>query len=293
MSDHELIERGMKAGDSPIFRENKIWARFADEKADVAAILMKIIRRLGKATPVDQPLRALSIGCSDEPQFRILEAAFRGGLYLLDIDEKALDVMRERIDRQMIRGVVPVRGDYTQDFADEESTGQTLAVKLGGTPFDLITLHHSLYYCEMSQWQPLVECLARLVLSQVGAIHIVMMSATEQQEGTTTWLYNHFAEKFFDHRNDQNLLQLRDRLQDSAALAGTEISCETRKVQFFIDDFEKYMAVVWMIMLYPDVHKYDFDQKMEITNYVFDNLWRPQRPLVQMQDSLIISRGLA
>ena len=160
---------------------------------------------------------------SDEPQFRILEAAFKGGLYLFDIDETALAVVDRRIKRQMIKGVTTVVGDYGTEFGRPENAKRTLDNRLGGDPFDLITLHHALYYSDMAAWGPVIENLYQDVLASRGAIHMALMSAMPRG-GTTTWLYNHFAEKFFNHRNNQNLLAFREDLAESPALG----RCSTR-----------------------------------------------------------------
>ena len=74
---------------------------------DIAGALARVLRTLNKALPLDEPLRALSIGSSNEPQFRILESAFRAGLYLLDIEDAALAVVEERIQRQSTHQVRP------------------------------------------------------------------------------------------------------------------------------------------------------------------------------------------
>ncbi len=117
------------------------------------------------------------------------------------------------------------------------------------------------------------------------------MSATPR-EGTTTWLYDHFAEKFFGHRNDQDLLALKDELAKSPAPAGARLVSRTSEVRVFVDDFEKYMAVVWMIMLYPDVHDCSLEQRREITSFVIETFWRDKKPLVQVQDYLAIYKGV-
>jgi len=64
----------------------------------------------------------------------------------------------------------------------------------------------------------------------------------------------------------------------------------THMVKFYVDDFKKYMAVIWMLLLYPNVHDYSYDQKKEITEYIYENFYKPQKPLIQMQDHLIISK---
>jgi hypothetical protein len=58
-------------------------------------------------------MRALSVGSSSEPQFRLLEANFRVGLYLLDIERAALAVIRERMRRQVVTPVFPMRSSST------------------------------------------------------------------------------------------------------------------------------------------------------------------------------------
>lgn len=172
--DDALIEQGLRAAESPLYEQNHIWARHTDEKADLAAMLMVIIRAFGRAVPLDRRLKALSIASSNEPQFRILESAFKGGLCLLDIDQEALDLVNGRVRDQLVEDVTTAQGDYVKDFANAETARETLAGKLGGQPFDLICLHHALYYCDMSAWRPIVEALLQEVLAPVGAMHIVI-----------------------------------------------------------------------------------------------------------------------
>ena len=71
-----------------------------------------------------------------------------------------------------------------------------------------------------------------------------------------------------------------------------QILSRASKVRFFVDDFEKFMAVVWMILLYPDVHNYSLKQKQEITEYIYDRFWLKKRPLYQIQHHLVIYRGI-
>ncbi|MEM7122310.1 MAG: class I SAM-dependent methyltransferase [Pseudomonadota bacterium] len=289
--ERELIDRGIAAADSTTYQQNKIWSRHTNEKADVADSLSKVIRSINKTVPLSLPLRALALGCSDEPQFRILEAAFKGGLYLFDIDETALAVVDRRIKRQLIEGVTTVVGDYATSFATPRDAKRTLDKRLGGERFDLITLHHSLYYSDKSTWAPLMENLYKGLLAPKGALHLALMSSTPRP-GTTTWLYNHFADRFFGHRNDQDLLAFRDVLAESPALSDAQLASRTSEVQFFVDDFEQYMAVVWMIMLYPHVHNYSLDQRREITTFVLENFWWSKRPLVQVQDYLAVYKDV-
>ncbi|MEM8588661.1 MAG: class I SAM-dependent methyltransferase [Pseudomonadota bacterium] len=287
-----LIEQGLSAASSPVFSANRIWARHSNEKADVARTLARVIRTLSKHAPLSRPLRALSIGCGNEPQFRLLQATFEGGIWLYDLDQGALDAVSERVGRQMIEGVETVQGDYAADFSDREAAEAVLRAKLGGRPFDLITLHHSLYYSPPSQWRPIVETLYRTMLAPTGAIHIALMSPAAHGEGSNNWLYNHFAEKYFGHVNDQDLGALKAQLGDDSHFTDAQILSKTSEVRFFVDDFAAYMAPVWMVLLYPSVHPFTVDQRRQITRYVLETLWLRNRPLTEVIDHLVIYRGL-
>ncbi len=292
-----LIDIGIKTAGSPIFLANKIWARHSDEKADVAETLANIIRTLSKEASLLKPLRVLSIGSGDEPQFRLLQASFRGGVYLYDIDRAALDAADERIARQKVKGVTTVEGDYTQDFLDLDRAADILRDRLGGQRFDLITLHHSLYYSDAQTWTALIDTLASVMLAPFGAIHAALMSASTDKPFTTTALYDHFAGAYFGQANNQDLLALKSQLQTvarqpEACLSHAQILSKTSEVSFFVDDFASLMSVVWMIMLCPSVHDYSDGQKREITRYVLENFWLPKRRLVQVTDHLVIYQGL-
>ena len=50
------------------------------------------------------------------------------------------------------------------------------------------------------------------------------------------------------------------------------------------------MEVIWMILLYPNVHNYTYDQREEITEYIYSSLYKSGKPLIQLQDHLIVSR---
>ena len=52
------------------------------------------------------------------------------------------------------------------------------------------------------------------------------------------------------------------------------------------------MAVVWMILLYPNVHPYTLKQRQEITGFVYERLWKKKEPLVQAQDHLVVYKGI-
>ncbi|MFH1995591.1 MAG: class I SAM-dependent methyltransferase [Candidatus Omnitrophota bacterium] len=290
--DSKLIERGIEIGESKIFHEDKVWSRYSNDKVDIGEGLAKVIRTLMKALPIDKEMKALSIGSSDEPQFRILETAFRGGLYLIDLEQEALAVVKERIRRQYTDHVTTIRSDYTKIFLNPKKTRMFLKMKMGGVRANLVTLHHSLYYCEAVIWKLILDSIYKEALAKQGAIHAVLMASESGDTGSTTWLYNHFVGKFFGCINDQNLLTFKKELKKDPLYRGAQILSRTNKVSFFVDDFEKFMAVIWMILLYPDVHQYILKQREQITEFIYKKFWIKKRPLVQDQDHLVIYRGI-
>jgi hypothetical protein len=288
LSDQHLIELGVRISDSRIDQQNEIWIEHSNDKFDVAASLAIVMRELLRDAPADRQLDAISIGSSEEPQLRVLEAFCRDRLYLYDIDPEALAALDEEIERLMLLGVYTVQGDYNEDFRDPDTAKGVLGSKLGGDPFDLITMHHSLYYSSTATWPDLIASLYGEVLAPGGAMHLALMSASSEEEGSTTWLYNRFTRKYFGNGTDQDLLRLGGQLRERPGFEKARISTSTHQVQFWIDDFEKFMAVIWMIMLYPHGHDYSLEQRREITAFVVEKFWRPKRRLVQVQDYLSI-----
>ncbi len=288
-----LIEKGMKAGDTDMYDEDLIWSRNSKDKIDIGEVLMRVIRTMNKALPLSRKLRVLSIGSGSEPQFLILESAFQGGMYLLDIDSVPLSIVRDRVQRQWIEHVTTIRADYNNILVRPEKAEQFLKDKLDGRKLDLITLHHSLYYCEESVWKEFFASLYLKILARRGAIHAVMMASNSEDRYSTTWLYNHFAGKFFNCRNDQDLNSFGRELENNRIFCKAKFIRQTHSVDFFVNDFEKFMAVIWMILLYPNVHKYTPEQKKEITEHIYDNFWIKKKPLVQTQDHLVIERNLS
>ena len=254
-------------------QQDKIWSRFSRDKADIGETLARVLRTLSKALPLGRPLRALSVGSSTEPQFRILEASFHGGLYLLDIERSALEVIRERIRRQSLTHVFALRQDYTKVFLDRDATRRFLRRELGGRRLNLIAFEHSLYYCPADQWRAVLLNVFDILLSKVGAIHCVLMSSSA-------------------HRNDQDLSAFSGRLRRDRRFGRAEIFSKTDRVRFLVDDFRELMSVVWMILLYPNVHRYTPGQRREITQHVYRSLFAKRKPLLQNQDHLVIYRGL-
>ncbi|MEM9222120.1 MAG: class I SAM-dependent methyltransferase [Pseudomonadota bacterium] len=288
MNHKNLIDIGLEAAETPLRRQVKLWARHSNEKADVASELMTAVRHLIRQNPPERAFRSLSIGSSDEPQFRLLQAISGGGIWLFDADREALEFVRERVRRQMLSGVHLANGDLTIDFSSPESAQDVRATKLGDAPFDLILLHHVLYYCDSAIWPDIIEILFQEILRGPGAIHVALMSASSCEPYTTTWLYNHFAKKFYGHHNNQDLLVLGEVLSSRQAFAKAVISQRTVPSSFWCDDFSIFMAVVWMIMLYPDGHQYSIEQRREIVEFVVSEFWLPKHRLKQNQDYLTI-----
>ena len=201
-------------------------------------------------------------------------------------------MVRERTWRQCTGHVETILGDYNQIFLNSKQAAHFLKGRLDRQKMNLITLHHSLYYCQESNWGALFENLYRQILTSKGAIHAVLMAADGNERYTTSWLYNRFVGNFFGHRNTQNLRRFKKRLQNNRLFNEAQILVKTSRTRFFVDDFEKFMAVVWMILLYPAVHEYDTQQKEEIVTFIYNNFWKRKRPLTQLQDHLVIYRGI-
>jgi hypothetical protein len=214
---------------------------------------------------------------------------------LLDRGEaanRALEIIKERIGRQYTDHVTSILADYNKIFLNDKKTKEFLDRKLKGEKVNLVTLHHSLYYCEEEKWDSIFENLYKDILASKGAIHAVLMSAASRKRNTTTWLYNHFVGKFFGHHNDQDLLRLRKKLKKYRIFKKARILPRTNYIKFFVEDFEKFMAVIWMIMLYPNVHQYTDSQKEEITEFVYKKIWKKKKPLIQPQDHVVVYRGI-
>ncbi len=285
-----MIEKGILAGEIDMYEEDNTWSQNSSDKVDIAEELMCVIRNIFRTISADRLLNALSIGSGSEPQFQILEAAFRGGLYLLDIDSIPLSVIDKRIKNHWIDHVKTIQADYNKVLVHDADAHLFLSRELGGTRQDLITLHHSLYYSSESDWAELFGSLYGTILGEQGAIHAVMMSSDCREPDSTTWLYNHYAGKFFGCRNDQDLASFGKTLHNTTGFEKAEVRIETHRVKFFTDDFEKFMEVIWMILLYPNVHDYTHDQREEITDYIYNNFYKSGKPLIQMQDHLVVTR---
>ena len=290
--DKKIFERGLTVADARMFQEDKIWSRYSNDKVDIGETLAKVIRTLNKAFPLGKEISALSIGSSNEPQFRILETFCRGGLYLLDIEKEAQDIVQERIHRQLTTHVKTILADYDRCFFDCRNCSSLFSKCLRGNKMNLIALHHSMYYCQEGLWHELFTNLYRQVLAPAGAVHAVLMANATKEKYTTSWLYNHFVGKFFGLRNNQDLQKFKKELVNRALYKKAQIFFKKSRVHFFVDDFEQFMAVVWMILLYPDVHHYSLKQREEITEFIYKHYWRKNSALWQIQDHLVIYRGI-
>ncbi|MBU1726434.1 MAG: class I SAM-dependent methyltransferase [Candidatus Omnitrophica bacterium] len=290
--DKKLIERGIKVGDTKIFEQDKVWSRYSNDKVNIGEELAKVIRVLNKALPLTFPITALSIGSSNEPQFRILETACRGGLYLLDIEKDALEIVKERIARQHTNHVFTVLSDFDKMLLNAAQARMFLKNRLHSKKINLITLHHSLYYCNEGKWGLFFNNLYRYISAPVAAFHAVLMAPCSDDPCTTSWIYDHFVGKYFGCKNRQDLFKLKDQLQRETLFKKTQIFFKKNRVYFYVDDFEKFMSVIWMIMLYPNVHQYSLKEREEITEFVYKRLWIKKKPLVQVQDHMVIYKGI-
>jgi hypothetical protein len=297
LTPFKRMELGLRAANRYMYQQDKVWARYSNDKVDVGDTLTTTLRTLSKALPLEAPFTALSIGSSTEPQFRILQSACRGGLYLLDQEETALQQVEERIARQNIRHAGIIRGDYRELLRDNHAVRLFRHRRLQGQYMSLVLLHHSLYYCRREKWNDLLANLYQHLLAPEfdtgisGAIHAVMMSSRSDEPMSAMWLYDHFARRFFVHRNNQDLPQCANELRSDPRLADAQILTKSTRVEFFVDDFELYMAGVWMVLLHPNVHRFSEDQQREVTEWIYENLWSRGRPLIQTQDHLVIYRG--
>ena len=291
-SAREVIRQGVSTSRTLMSQQDKIWSRYSRDKVDIGETLARVLRTLAKALPLDLPLRALSVGSSTEPQFRILEAGFRGGLYLLDIERAALAVINERIRRQSVTHVATLRDNYIDILADRDRTRRFLRDELGGQRLHLIAFEHSLYYCPAADWRRILDNAFRELLAPTGAVHCVLMSSSARNPSTTTWLYNHFAGTFFGHVNDQDLRAFARAAARGRWFGRGQILTKTDRVRFYVDDFRALMSVVWMILLYPNVHRYTREQRETVTRHVYRMLFARKKPLLQDQDHMVIYRGI-
>jgi hypothetical protein len=257
---------------------------------------MGVMRALASSLPEDAPVSGLSLGCSDEPQLRMIAPFCRAGLHLVDIESAALQSLDERIRRQRLRAVRTVRDDFVHALADEPAAERFRAERLADHRVNLVTLHHSLYYAPRERWGSLARAVCNTLMARCvpgargpsSALHAVLMASRSEDETSTSWLYNHFLGRFFGKTNDQDLFSFATELRADPALSLTAVRTTRTRVEFFVDDFERFMGVVWMILLHPGVNRFTPAQQEEVVRFVYDRLYSRSVPLVQEQDHLVI-----
>ncbi len=294
MTDSEekkWIMAGLKSAQTAISYQNSIWSRYSNDKVDIGVEVADVFKNLFRHLPSLSNIRALSIGCGYEPQFRLLQALCDDTLYLLDLDQDALNAIKERIQRQSIKGVFLLYKNF-RIFLDAKQTEDFLNTELDGKPVKAIFLHHLLYYCEMSKWNNLIRNLFNIVLGPKGAIHCVLMACESDNRSTTTWLYNYFAGRFCNHHNNQDILKFSNQLKKDLLFKRANITTKTTQVRFFVDNFEQVMAVIWMILLYPSVHQYSDSQKKKIIQHIYREFFLPKKALIQNQNHMVIYKNL-
>ncbi len=291
-----LLERALRAADLPMVRHDKTWARYSNDKPDIAQQLVGVIRSLSRSFPEEIAFSGLSLGCSDEPQLRLLAPVCRGGLFLVDVEVAALQTLEERIRRQRLRSARTIHTDFVTKLADDQSAERFRMEQLLGRRVNLVTLHHSLYYAPRRAWMPILhaicsELMVRNAPHTAGAssaLHAVLMAPRSNDETSTTWIYNHFVGKYFGHVNDQDLASVALDLRADGTLGLRSVRTQRTRVEFFVDDFEKFMGVVWMILLHPGVHRFSPAQKEEVARHVYDRIYSKGVPLVQEQDHMVV-----
>ena len=252
---------GLRAARTQMYVQDKVWSRYSNDKVDIAHHLAAVIRRLVKSLPLGRPLRALSIGSSNEPQFRILESAFRGGLYLLDIEEAALDVVDERIARQAT--------DHVHPFA--ATTGRCSATRAApiasaarGSAAAACSSSRCTTRCTTATKHPGCRCWA-------GSSRRSSPAAADGADGGDPRRAD--GESVARSPLDDVALQpLRRHVLRRAERPGSAPfrprACAAIRVcrrrgrrgaqprAVAHRDFEAFMGVIWMILLHPTVHRF-------------------------------------
>lgn len=285
-----LIYQGLKAAETSIADQNFVWSRFSGDKPDVGKGLMRALHFIACAKCDHEPVNIISMGCGAEPQLRVLAATNYNHIVLLDNDAEVLTLLKERVKRQFYPNILPVLENY-EAFLDLNYIRAFLKVQLNGQKADVIFLHHSLYYLPMEQWLPLFCNIYNELLAPNGIIHSVLMSRFSDNVHTTSWLCSHYCRRYFNRINNQSLLTLQDNLMVDNCLEGSELSSYTSEIKFWVNDFELFMQVIWMILLYPSVYFYEREQMEEITRDTHAKFFLPQRPLLQSQDHLFIQKS--
>ena len=283
------MRQGLSAAQTGSPEQNLIWSRYSNDKPDIAQGTMRAFHMLAFAHNDSKPINILSIGCGIEPQLRLLNAISHNIITLLDNDPAALANINERISRQFYHNIHTISEDY-EAFLDVKITRNFLKMQLNNQKADAIFFHHSLYYLPMRQWTTLITNIYNELLANNGVIHCVLMSRYSDNQHTTTWLYNNYTRSFFNHTNEQSLLAFKEMLIQGNCLKNAELNNHTSEIKFWVNTFECFMQVIWMILLYPKVHLYNKGQMEIIIKDIYDNFFVPQQPLLQTQDHLYIQK---
>lgn len=288
---------GLRAGAAGIHAQDRTWATFSDDKVRIGESTNRVLRTVAASLSLRASIRALSVGSSSEPQFRLLEAWCDDGLYLLDVDHDALDVVRTRVERQRLEHVAALEADLTRALATPTAAARLRDRHLDGDRLNLVLFHHSLYYAPRARWDALIDATYTELLKPArggrptAAIHAVLKASRAGGPLSTTGLYDRFAGGFCGAVNDQDLAGFGRGLRRSTHFRTAQVAVRTGDVFFDTDDFEAFMGVVWMVLLYPQVHQYTQDQRVEITEWVYRHLWSQRRPLHQVNDYVAVYRG--
>ncbi|MCC5953834.1 MAG: class I SAM-dependent methyltransferase [Acidimicrobiia bacterium] len=289
---------GRRAARRPLVERNAIWCAHSGDKPDCAEGLARVLRLLQRAAPQRRALRALSIGCGAEPQLPLLRATCTAAVGLLDRDPLPLAAIEAHVAAQGLDRVTTVTADYLEALGTA-ADARRLRRQVGGRAH-LVLFHHSLYYSPRSLWPTLVgnawrELLVRADVDDppTAAVHAVLMASRSADPTTTSSLYARWAGRFFGAHNDQDLGEFARWLRRSDHLEGAQVATRRSTVRFDHPDFEAFMAVVWMLLLHPDVHCFSPQQQDEVTEWVYRELWAPGVPLRQEQHHLVLQRGSA
>lgn len=285
-----IYEAGLASAGYPIELQDGIWVRHSDDKIDIARQTGKVFAAIFARLGIRDDLRTLSLGCGIEPQLALFQA-LSSEIFLLDIEHAALETIKKNTQERFCNNVHPIHQDFTA-FLDEDFARTFCREQLAG-PLDTIFLHHSLYYLPQADWQRLLTNLYTHLLNPGGCIHGVLMSSRCENVLSTTWLYNHFAGEFCNHKNDQDLLLFAQQLQQTTAFCAAQIATTTAQIQFKTGDFSELMSVIWMILLYPQVHSYTGGQMTQIIGHVYEKFFMTAQPLLQEQDHLVITKPMA
>lgn len=285
---NEALNQAIVASQQTMAQQDIIWSTYSNDKIDIGEKTAKVLTQIIKNIPDNKELRIISIGCGIEPQFNLLQSFANGGLYLIDNDQTIIDKLKNKVKRQKIKNVYPIKFDMN-NFTSLEKVIEFFNTNIK-TKVHAIFFHHSLYYVLQKKWQVLIENIYSKYLLPGGIIHAVLMSSECAKQNSTTWIYNTYAGKFFGHKNEQDLKEFAEQIKGNKDILG-EINCTSSLVEFSSKEFYNLMAVIWMIMLHPHVHNLSEIQLKEITEFIYISIFKKEQLLIQIQDHLFIQKN--